>query len=187
MIVAALLLQAAAPAAPASVPAPAPWSIQKRTTGKSLATSSSAWSSDNNARFVLRCDAAGEKIVSLQFIPRTGFAAALPRPVSINVDDGGWLGTNWQFPGSGAFISEDVIVSNLAAMIARGKTIRVRAIDPDNKPVDASFAGPGEVPVRQVLAACDYQLGVAPSRAGAPAAAAAHDPAAKPPQPDPDE
>ncbi|MGY2733686.1 hypothetical protein [Sphingomonas sp. UYP23] len=168
MIAALLLLQAAAPAAAAAVPS-APWAVQTRTSGKTIATSSSAWSTDTSARLVVRCDATAEKIVSLQFIPKGGFAAALPRPVSLNVDDGGWLGTNWQFPGSGAFISDDVVVSNLAAMIAGGKSIRVRVIDPDNKPVDAVFTGPGAGPIRQVLSACDYELGKVPARAGAPA------------------
>ncbi|MET3762781.1 hypothetical protein [Sphingomonas sp. UYEF23] len=173
-MLALLLLQAAAPAAPAT---PAPWAVQTRPSGKTIATSSSAWSTDNSARLVVRCDTTGEKIVSLQFIPKAGFAAALPRPVSINVDDGGWLGTNWQFPGSGAFISDDVVVTNLAAMIAGGKSIRVRVIDPDNKPVDAVFVGPGPAPIRQVLSACGYEFGKAPARVLAPATRVPADPA----------
>uniref|UniRef100_UPI0035CB30E9 hypothetical protein n=1 Tax=uncultured Sphingomonas sp. TaxID=158754 RepID=UPI0035CB30E9 len=178
MLAAALLLQAAAPAAP--------WAVQTRAGVRSVATSSSAWSTDRSARLVVRCDAAAEKIVSLQFIPKAGFAAALPRPVSINVDDGGWLGTNWQFPGNGAFISDDVVVSNLAVMIAGGKSIRVRAIDPDAKPVDAVFVGPGQGPIRQVLAACGYEYGKAPARMAAPAPRALPDAAAKAPDPDED-
>ncbi|WP_010183350.1 hypothetical protein [Sphingomonas sp. PAMC 26605] len=184
MIAALLLLsQAAAPAAAAT---PAPWAVQARPSGKTIATSSSAWSSDNSARLVVRCDTTGDRVVSLQFIPKAGFVAALPRPVSINVDDGGWFGTNWQFPGSGAFISDDVVVTNLTTMIAAGKSIRVRVIDPDNKPVDAVFAGPGPAPIRQVLAACGYELGKAPARAGVPVKPAPTDPAAKK-APDPDE
>lgn len=178
----ALLLQAAVPAA-AAPPAPAPWAVLKRVDKASAATSSSAWSTDGKARLVVRCDVAGEKIVSLQFIPRPAFAAALPRPVSINVDGGGWLGANWQFPGGGAFISDDVIVSNLALLIARGRAIRVRAIDPADVPVDAEFAGPGEAPIGQVLAACGYELGKAPSRSPAPLAA----PRSAPPDPAADE
>jgi hypothetical protein len=161
--------------------------VQTKANGKSVATSSSAWSTDNSARMVIRCDTASEKIVSLQFIPKAGFVAALPRPVSINVDDGGWLGTNWQFPGNGAFISDDVVVSNLAVMIAQGHSIKVRVIDPDGKPVDAVFNGPGQAPVRQVLAACGYAYGQAPSRSAAPAPRAVPDPAAQAAQPDPDD
>lgn len=166
-----LLLQAAAPA-PAAAPVSAPWAVQTHANGGNTSTSSSAWSTDAKARFVVRCDATNEKIVSLQFIPKPGFAAALPRPVSINVDDGGWLGTNWQFPGTGAFISNDVIVSNLAVTIAHGKSIRVRVIDPEEKVVEAQFVGPGEAPIRQVLSACGYEFGKAPPRGPATTATA---------------
>ena len=172
----ALLLQAA-------VAPPAPWAVTTKVDAASKATTSSAWSVDNTARLVVRCDVTSEKIVSIQFIPKPGFAAALPRPVSIKADDDGWLGTNWQFPGTGAFISQDVIVTNLAVVIAHGKTIQVRVIDPDNAVVEASFTGPGEAPIRQVLKACDYEFGVAPPRFAVPAAPVAS-PAAKP-RPDP--
>ena len=147
--------------------------MQTRTSGKSVATSTSAWSSDDTARLVVRCDATSEKIVSLQFIPKPGFAAAQPRPVAINIDDGGWLGTNWQFPGNGAFVSDDLVVSNLAAMIAHGKAIKVRVVDPEEKIVEAQFTGPGEAPIRQVLTACGYELGKPPARALVAAAAPA--------------
>ena len=159
----ALLLQAAV-SAPVPVAAPPPWAVVQKSGGASVATTTSAWSSDNKARLVVRCDVTSEKIVSIQFIPRPGFAPALPRPVSIKADDDGWLGTNWQFPGTGAFISQDVIVTNLAVVIAHGKTIHVRAIDPDNAVVEADFVGAGEAPIRKVLSACDFEFGVAPPR-----------------------
>lgn len=163
-------------ALPLQVAAPAPWAVSTRVDGASTATSSSAWSSDGSARLVVRCDRTSERIVSIQFVPRSPFAAASPRPVSIAADGGAPLGTNWQFPGSGAFISDDVIVTNLAVVIAHGKAIRVRVIDPANKAVDASFTGPGEAPVRQVLSACGYDFGVAPPRSPAPAPAPTPDP-----------
>ena len=172
----ALLLQAVA------VAPPVPWVVTTKADKASIATTSSAWSADNTARLVVRCDVTNEKIVSIQFIPRPGFAPAQPRPVSIKADDDGWLGTNWQFPGTGAFVSQDVIVTNLAVVIAHGKTIRVRVIDPDNAVVEKSFTGPGEAPIRQVLKACDYDFGVAPPRFAVPVAAGAT-PGAKP-QPD---
>lgn len=166
----ALLWQATAPegAAPAP-PQPAPWAVVTRAAPTSQATTSSAWSTENNARLVVRCDVSSEKIVSIQFIPKPGFEPALPRPVSINVDGNGWFGTNWQFPGNGAFVSDDVIVSNLAVMIAQGKSIHVRVIDPQEKVVEAHFTGPGEAPIRQVLSACGYDYGKPPPRAPAPA------------------
>jgi len=180
----ALLLQAAVapPVTPAVAPA-VPWAVTKRVDRASKSTTSSAWSADTKARLVVRCDVTNEKIVSIQFIPKPGFAAAQPRPVSINADDDGWLGANWTFPGNGAFISEDVIVTNLAVVIAHGKAIRVRVIDPDNAVVEASFTGPGEGPIRAVLKACDYEFGVTPPRS-AMTVAPAHAPDAKP-QPDP--
>jgi len=172
----ALLLQAAATT-------PAPWLVTTKVGTASTATSTSVWSEDGKARLVVRCDAAKEKIVSIQFIPRGGFPAALPRPVSMNIDDNGWLGANWQFPGSGAFTSQDAIVTTLAAQLARGKVIKVRVINPDNTPVDATFAGPAtEAPVRGVLSACGYELGVVPARSAVPAAAPAPDTKPAPPE-----
>lgn len=163
MILVAVLLQAAA--APAPAPTPAPWTVTRTTARGKPATTTSVWSADGKARLVVRCDTATEQIVSLQFIPKGGFAPATPRPVSINIDDGGWLGTNWQFPGTGAFVSDDVIVTNLAAMLAHARQVRVRAIDPAEGVVEEVFAGPpGDAPVRAVLGACGYELGKLPAR-----------------------
>lgn len=167
MIVLAALLQAAAapPPAPVTAPAQVPWTVTHTTARGKPATTTSVWSADGKARLVLRCDTATDPIVSLQFIPKGGFAPATPRPVSINIDDGGWLGTNWQFPGTGAFVSDDVIVTNLAAMLAHARAIRVRAIDPAEGVVEGVFAGPpGDAPVRAVLGACGYELGKVPPR-----------------------
>ncbi|WP_242137777.1 hypothetical protein [Sphingomonas sp. TREG-RG-20F-R18-01] len=170
MLLLALLLQAA-------TSTPVPWAVTTKVNGASTATSASVWSQDGAARLVVRCDAANEKIVSIQFIPRGGFPAAQPRPVSMNIDDNGWLGSNWQFPGSGAFTSQDAIVTTLAAQIAHGKAIKVRVINPDNTPVDVTFTGPAtDAPVKRVLSACGYELGVVPARSAVPVAA----PAAKP-------
>ncbi|MET3825294.1 hypothetical protein ABIC16_000987 [Sphingomonas sp. PvP055] len=158
----ALLLQVAATP-------PVPWLVTTKVGAASTATSTSVWSDDGKARLVVRCDAAKEKIVSIQFIPRGGFPAAQPRPVSMNIDDNGWLGANWQFPGSGAFTSQDAIVTTLAAQIAHGKAIKVRVINPDNTPVDVTFTGPPtDAPVTRVLSACGYQLGVVPPRSAVP-------------------
>lgn len=158
----ALLLQTAT--MPAEAPA-VPWTVTRAKTGTAVSTASSVRSADGKARLVVRCDTASDPIVSLQFIPKDGFAAATPRPVSVNVDDGGWLGTNWQFPGKGAFVSDDTIVTYLAAMLAHGKAVRLRVIGPDDVPVEATFAGPpGDAPIRTVLTACGYELGKVPAR-----------------------
>lgn len=174
-----LLLQGATAAVPAH--APAPWTVVHLTANGAPATSTSVWAQDGKARLVVRCDTAGTPIVSLQFIPKPGFPAATPRPVAINADDNGWLGTNWQFPGNGAFVSDEVIVTNLAMIVAHAKAIRVRVIAPDNATVEAVFAGPAsDAPIRAVLKACGYDLGTAPSRSAvaqpAPAAVAEPEP-----------
>lgn len=173
----ALLLQGAAPA-PAT-PGSAPWAVTSTAGKGSKATSASVWSQDGKARLVVRCDTATAPIVSLQFIPKPGFPAATPRPVSINIDDNGWFGANWQFPGSGAFVSDDAVVTNLSVMLAHAHAIRVRVVTPDNVTVDAAFAGPaGEAPVRAVLAACGYEFGKIPPRSAPRAAPAPAAPAA---------
>lgn len=179
MMLLALLLQGAAQSTapgtvPSAAPVPLPWAVTRTIARGAPATTTSVWSADGKARLVVRCDTATDPIVSLQFIPKGGFPPATERPVSINIDDGGWLGSNWQFPGTGAFISDDVIVTNLAAMLAHGRSVRVRVTGPDDAPVEAVFAGPpGDAPVRAVLTACGYELGKTPARSMARQAAPA--------------
>jgi hypothetical protein len=168
-----LLLQAAS-AQPAASAAPAaiPWAVKSKTeaTG-TTSVSASTPSRAGNARLVVRCDHTGDNVVSIQFIPTPAFAKASPRPVSIQADGGATLGTNWEFPGNGAFTAQDAVVTTLSVAIATAKQIKVRAMDPANQPVDAIFDGPpSDAPVRQVLQACGYVLGQVPVRTPPPAA-----------------
>ena len=176
-----MLLQAAA--VPAAAPAPLPeWApnVKIDPATKLGSVSASAHSTDGKARLVVRCDLpnAESKAASVQFIPKPPFAKASPRPVTITADDGGALGSNWEFPGGGAYIANDAIVTTLTVAIAHAKTIKVRAIGTDNVPIDATFAGPGsETAIRQVLDACGYVFGQMPAPPPPP-------PAAKPADPD---
>ena len=167
-----MALQAAAPAtATPPAPPPPPWTprmkmdpVTNRPSG-----SVSATSQDGNARLVVRCDRRVNNVVSIQFIPNAPFAAATPRPVSITVDGGTALGANWEFPGRGAVVSDEAIVTTLTVAIARGKTIKVHVIDPSEKPVDAVFSGPpSEAPIKQVVESCGYTFGVVPAAEPAP-------------------
>lgn len=154
----------------ATAPAPAPWTpvLRSDVQGNRSATAS-ATSTDGSARLVVRCDVRRDKVVSVQFIPRATFAAMTDRPVSLSFDGGSPLGWNWEYPGGGAFVRIDTIVTNLVSGIAHARQIRVRAIGPTNEAIEATFAGPAsDAPIRQVLAACDYQLGIVPNRAPVP-------------------
>lgn len=169
-----MALQAAAPAA---TPAPvAPWTPRMKTdpaTGLQSG-SVSATAKEGNGRLVVRCDRRSDNVVSIQFIPSMAFAAATPRPVSIQVDGASPLGANWEFPGSGAYVADDQIVTTLTTAIARGKQIKVHVIDPLNNVVDATIPGPpSEAPIKQVIEACGYVLGQVPVRPPAPAPAPA--------------
>jgi hypothetical protein len=169
-----MALQAAAPAAATPpAPPPPPWTprmkmdpVTNRPSG-----SVSATSQDGNARLVVRCDRRVDNVVSIQFIPTAPFAAATPRPVSITVDGGTPLGTNWDFPGRGAVISDPAVVTTLTVAIAHGKTIKLHVIDPSEKPLDAVFSGPpSEAPIKQVVESCGYTFGVVPTPEPAPPA-----------------
>jgi len=159
-----LLLQAAAVPAAA---APGWTTIAKIDPATHLgSTSVSVRTADGGARLVVRCDRAAGNInnVSVQFIPKGGFARATPRPVTLTADNGPALGTNWEFPGGGAFTAQDGVVTTLTVAIAHAHTIRVRAIDPANAPVDAVFTGPGsEAPIRQTVEACGQVFGQMPA------------------------
>ncbi|GAA0314470.1 hypothetical protein GCM10009087_26100 [Sphingomonas oligophenolica] len=170
-----MALQAAAPAAAAPpAPPPPPWTPRMRLDPVTNKTSGSVsvTSADGNSRLVVRCDRRDENVVSIQFIPTPPFAAATPRPVSIAIDGGAALGANWDFPGRGAVVSDETIVTNLTLAIAHGKVIKVHAIDPAEKTMDATFAGPpSDAPIRQVVEACGYTFGVVPVREAVPPAA----------------
>ena len=161
-----MALQAAAPAATPAAPPP-PWTPRMKTdpaTGLSSG-SVSANSNEGNGRLVVRCDRKVDNVVSIQFIPKLGFTASTPRPVSIQVDGAAPLGANWDFPGTGAFVADDTIVTTLSTAIAHGKQIKVHAIDPLNSVVDATFPGPAsEAPIKQVIEACGYVFGQVPVR-----------------------
>ncbi len=167
----ALQATAAAPAPPPAPPPP-PWTprmtvdpVTNRPAG-----SVSVTSQDGNSRLVIRCDRRLDNLVSIQFIPTPPFAPATRRPVSITVDNGAPLGTNWEFPGRGAIMYDEIIVTNLTVVMAHGKQIKVHVIDPSDKVMDAVFVGPpSEAPIRQVLESCGYSFGVVPVREAEPA------------------
>jgi len=177
-----IALQAVPPAAtpapsPAAAPAPlaaAPWTPHIKLDPVTNRSTGTVWaiSQDGRARLVVRCDRNPDNIVSVQFIPTPPFPPATRRPVSIKIDDEPPLGANWQFPGKGAIIADDVIVTNLTVAIAHARQIKVHVIDPSDKPIDAVFVGPGsEAPIKQVLESCGYTFGVSPTPNPVPSAA----------------
>ena len=163
-----MALQAAVPpAAPAAAPL-APWTPRMKTDAATglQSGSVSAASTEGKGRLVVRCDRRSDNVVSIQFIPSLPFAAATPRPVSIQVDGAPPLGANWDFPGSGTYVADDQIVTTLTTAIAHGKQIKVRVIDPMNNVVEATIPGPAsEAPIKQVVEACGYTFGQVPVRA----------------------
>lgn len=170
-----LALQAAAPAPTPAAPV-APWTPRLRadpTTGLKSG-SVSASSNEGNGRLTVRCDHAGEGIVSIQFLPTQPFAAATDRPVSIQIDGEPALGANWEFPGRATLVRDEAIVTTLSAAIARAKQIKIRIIDPQDQPILATLSGPpSAAPIKQVLEACGYVLGQVPARAPEPTPAPA--------------
>lgn len=168
-----LLLQAAAVPAATATPG---WTVVARIDPATHLGSASASTHavEGGARLVVRCDrsAPGANAVSVQFIPRPGFAKATSRPVTLTADNGPALGANWEFPGGGAYTAQDGVVTTLSVAIAHARTIKIRAIDPANTPVDAVFAGPGsEAPIRQTVEACGYVFGQMPAPPPPPPAA----------------
>ena len=162
----ALLLQTAA--APAPV---APWTVTPRPNADSSITSSVAGtpSDDGNARLVMRCDSGKERVVSVQLFTRTPLGGPPNRLVDLSIDGGAPISDMWEFVEKGAFQRADPAVTALASGIAAAKSIKLHTTTSTGEPIDVTFAGPSsEAPVRALLAACGYQLGVLPVRAPDP-------------------
>lgn len=160
-----LLLQAAAAAGPA---APG-WELSDRTNAAGVhSVSASVTGSDKLSRFVVKCDVASEPIVSVQFLQPSPIGQSGDKAVSVRFDGGPAFTYNWQFPGSGTYITDPGVITTLTSFLVKAKTVDVATTNASNFAVQGSFAAPGgDRLVKQVLAACGYTLGVVPGPAPA--------------------
>ncbi|OYY76177.1 MAG: hypothetical protein B7Y43_16480 [Sphingomonas sp. 28-62-20] len=157
------LLQSTALTAPPPPPAP-PWTAVTRTDATTGATSTSAlaYSADRNARLVVRCDRVGEPVVSIQMRTRAGLAASGDHLVSVSVDGAAPIDLPWEFPGSATMNRGTVAVTKLTEAMSKAMSITVSTKDGEQT-VSATFVGPGTgTGIKDVLAACGYELGVVP-------------------------
>ncbi|MBX9729809.1 MAG: hypothetical protein K2X59_00635 [Sphingomonas sp.] len=158
------LLQSTAPAAP---PPPPPWTAVTRTDATTGATSTSAlaYTADRSARLVVRCDRVGEPVVSIQMRTRAGLAASDDHLVSVSVDGAAPIDLPWEFPGAATMNRGTVAVTQLTEAMSKAKSITVTTKDGEQI-VSATFVGPGTATgIKDVLAACGYELGVVPQPA----------------------
>jgi len=153
-----LLLQAVAPA-----PAPT-WKIADRTNATGVRSiSASVTGNDGLSRFVVKCDVASEPIVSIQFIQPQPLGSGADKPVAVRFDGGPAFTYNWQFPGTGTYITDPEAITRLTTFLVKSKTVRVEATNGASFAVQANFVAPsGDAMVRQVLGVCGYTLGVVP-------------------------
>lgn len=180
-----LLLQAITPATPAPpAPPPAPWEVRTRTSADGVvSTSAAAIARDGSSRLLVKCDKATEAVVSVQFFTRQPLQDAAAdgsfasKPVGLRFDNGAANEYAWQFRAAAAFISNDAAVVSLTQQLSRAKLVKVETTNAGNYRVEALFDGPAsDAPIRQVLTACNYVIGVGPS----PQPTASPVPAAKP-------
>jgi hypothetical protein len=149
-MIALLLLQAAA-ATSAATPA---WKLADRTNAAGVRSiSTSVTGNDGLSRFVVKCDVGTESIVSIQFIQPQSLGQGADKPVAVRFDGGPAFTYNWQFPGTGTYITDPVAITGAGFA------------------VQANFAAPAsDAMVRQVLGVCGYTLGVVPPPPPAPPA-----------------
>jgi len=157
-----LLLQAAL-AVTAMPPAPA-WKLADRTNAAGVRSiSASVIGNDGLSRFVVKCDVASEPIVSIQFIQPQPLGSGTDKPVAVRLDGGPAFTYNWQFPGTGTYITDPEAITRLTTFLVKSKTVRVETTNAANFAVQANFVAPtGDAMVRQVLGVCGYTLGVVP-------------------------
>jgi len=162
-----LLLQAAAPA-----PAAPAWKLADRTNPAGVRSiSASVTGNDGLSRFVVKCDVASEPIVSIQFIQPQPLGSGADKPVAVRFDGGPAFTYNWQFPGTGTYVTDPEAITRLTSFLVKSKTVRVETTNGASFAVQANFAAPtSDAMVRQVLGVCGYALGVVPPVPVKPAA-----------------
>jgi hypothetical protein len=162
-----LLLQAAAPA-----PAAPAWKLADRTSPTGVRSiSASVTGNDGLSRFVVKCDVASEPIVSIQFIQPQPLGPGADKPVAVRFDGGPAFTYNWQFPGTGTYVTDPEAITRLTSFLVKSKTVRVETTNGASFAVQANFAAPAsDAMVRQVLGVCGYTLGVVPPVPAKPAA-----------------
>ena len=187
MIPLLLLLQTATSATPSTLPAPppAPWEVRTRTSPNGVvSTSAGTTARDGSSRLLVKCDKAAESVVSVQFFMRQPLQEAATdgsfasKAVGLRFDSGAVNEYPWQFRAAAAFISDDAAVVSLTQQLARAKLVKVETTNAANYRVAALFDGPAsDAPIRQVLAACGYAIGVGPVPQSTPTPAAKPNPA----------
>ncbi|MBP2514278.1 hypothetical protein [Sphingomonas sp. PvP018] len=166
----ALLLFQAAAATSTATPA---WKLADRTNAAGVRSiSTSVTGNDGLSRFVVKCDVGTESIVSIQFIQPQSLGQGADKPVAVRFDGGPAFTYNWQFPGTGTYITDPVAITRLTTFLVKSKTVRVEATNGAGFAVQANFVAPAsDAMVRQVLGVCGYTLGVVPPPPPAPPAA----------------
>ncbi|MGA1799635.1 hypothetical protein VH567_12755 [Sphingomonas sp. 4RDLI-65] len=168
-MIAFLLLQAAVVSASAAVLAPA-WKLADRTNSAGVRSiSASVTGNDGLSRFVVKCDVGSEPIVSIQFIQPQPLGSGADKPVAVRFDGGPAFTYNWQFPGTGTYVTDPEAITRLTTFLVKSKTVRVETTNGANFAVQANFVAPtGDAMIRQVLGVCGYTLGVVPPPPPAP-------------------
>ncbi|TXC71856.1 hypothetical protein FSB78_13515 [Sphingomonas ginsenosidivorax] len=158
----ALLLQAAAVAAPA--PAAPAWKFADRTNAAGVrSASASVTGRDGLSRFVVKCDVASEPIVSIQFIQPTAIGQSADKAVSVRFDGGPAFTYLWQFPGTATYITDPEAITRLTTFLVKSRSVGVETTNGSNFAVQAVFDATGsDALVRKVLGVCGYTLGVVP-------------------------
>ena len=163
-MIAFILLQAAAVPVPVSAPAPT-WKLADRTNPAGVRSiSASVTGNDGLSRFVVKCDVASEPIVSIQFIQPQPLGQGPDKPVAVRFDGGPAFNYNWQFPGTGTYVTDPEAITRLTTFLVRSKTVRVETTNGASFAVQANFTAPtSDAMIRQVLGVCGYTLGVVPT------------------------
>lgn len=156
-----LLLQALAATATPAAPA---WKIADRTNATGVRSiSASVTGNDGLSRFVVKCDVASEPIVSIQFIQPQPLGSGADKPVAVRFDGGPAFTYNWQFPGTGTYITDPEAITRLTTFLVKSRTVRVETTNAANFAVQSNFVAPtSDAMVRQVLGVCGYTLGIVP-------------------------
>jgi hypothetical protein len=121
-------------------------------------------SESKNGTFVLACQAVNSPIVSFQFLPKRYLGTSDPKIMDVRFDGYQPVSIIVETSFRGVYTSDAFTVRRLSNLLAKSKTLTIRAWNYERQPIESKFSVTGgEALIRKVLSTCNYAFEVEPT------------------------